>query len=383
MLTACGDRHTAISDSDQTAVPVRTIQAQYRSIPVFIEAPGTVQPRNRIALASQINGFVDEMKVRVGDRVKSGQILATLDARDASSQKAASESAIAEAQAALIESRKAYQAAMEMQTAAKAGLELAEQTYTRYEKLFSSKSVSPQEMDEVRSRRDAAKAELASRESMVAAAQARISQVEARITQAEAQAGRADVLLSYTSIKAPQSGIIVDRSVDAGAAIFPGTPLLVIETVARPQVLANLPTEYAGVLRIGLEARLRLSESEPYWNGRVSEIVPQSNPLSHSVQFKIDLPPDASVIHGQYVKSEVPIGTREALLVDRESIRTSGQLKGLFVVEGGNTARFRLVKTAPHDADRMEILSGVERGENIIDRPDTRIVDGTPVEIQS
>jgi len=383
MLTACGDRHTGISDSDQTAVPVQTIQAQYRSIPVFIEAPGTVQPRNRIALASQINGFVDEMKVRVGDRVKSGQILATLDARDASSQKAASESAIAEAQAALIESRKAYQAAMEMQTAAKAGLELAEQTYTRYEKLFASKSVSPQEMDEVRSRRDAAKAELASRESMVAAAQARINQVEARITQAEAQAGRADVLLSYTSIKAPQSGIIVDRSVDAGAAIFPGTPLLVIETIARPQVLANLPTEYAGVLRIGLEARLRLSASEPYWNGRVSEIVPQSNPLSHSVQFKIDLPPNASVIHGQYVKTEVPIGTREALLVDRESIRTSGQLKGLFVVEGGDTARFRLVKTAPHDADRMEILSGVERGENIIDRPDTRIVDGTPVEIQS
>ncbi len=383
MLTACGDKHAGTSDSDLAAVPVQTIQAQYRSIPVFIEAPGTVQPRNRIALASQINGFVDEMKVRVGDRVKSGQILATLDSRDASSQKAASESAIAEAKAALIESRKAYQAALEMQTAAKAALELAEQTYTRYEKLFSSKSVSPQEMDEVRSRRDAAKAELASRESMVAAAQARISQVEARITQAEAQAGRADVLLSYTSIKAPQSGIIVDRSVDAGAAIFPGTPLLVIETVARPQVLANLPTEYAGVLRIGLEARLRLSESEPYWNGRVSEIVPQSNPLSHSVQFKIDLPPDASVIHGQYVKSEVPIGTREALLVDRESIRTSGQLKGLFVVEGGDTARFRLVKTAPHDADRMEILSGVERGENIIDRPDTRIVDGTPVEIQS
>ena len=383
MLTACGDKHAGTSASDQSTVPVQTIQAQYRSIPVFIEAPGTVQPRNRIALASQINGFVDEMKVRVGDRVKSGQILATLDARDPISQKAAAESAIAEAQAALIESRKAYQAAVDMQIAAKASLELAEQTYTRYENLFVSKSVSPQEMDEVRSRRDAGKAELASRESMVAAAQARINQVEARISQAEAQSGRADVLLSYTSIKAPKSGIIVERAVDTGAAIFPGTPLLVIETVARPQVLANLPTEHAGVLRVGLEARLRLSESAPYMIGRVSEIVPQSNPVSHSVQFKVDLPSDASVIHGQYVKAEVPVGTREALLVGGESIRTSGQLKGLFVVEGGNTARFRLVKTAPYDADRMEILSGVEPGENIIVRPNTRIVDGTPVEIQS
>ena len=373
MLTACGDKHAGTSVSDQETVSVQTVQAQYRSIPVHFEAPGTVQPRDRIALASQINGFVEEMKVNIGDRVKQGQILATLDPRDARSQKAAAESAIAEARAALSEATKAYQAATEMQAASKASLELAEQTYKRYENLFESKSVSPQEMDEVRARRDAGKAELAYRESMVAAAQARIKQVEARISQAEAQSGRADVLMSYTSIKAPNSGIIVERAVDTGTAIFPGTPLVVIETTDRPQVLVNFPTEQAGKLHIGLEVRLRLLETSPDVIGRVSEIVPQSNPASHSVQFKADLPSDVSVIHGQYVKAEVPIGTRDALLVDREDIRKSGQLEGVFVVEGGNTARFRLVKTDPYDADQVEILSGVEPGEDIITRPNNRI----------
>ena len=126
---------------------------------------------------------------------------------------------------------------MERQSAAKAATELAGQTYQRYQKMFESRSVSPQEMDEVRMRRDASAAELASSGSMVAAAEERIKQVEARISQAKAQAGRADVLLSWTQIKAPSAGKIVERSADPGTAIFPGTPLMVIESTASPQVL--------------------------------------------------------------------------------------------------------------------------------------------------
>jgi multidrug efflux pump subunit AcrA (membrane-fusion protein) len=351
MLTACGDEHTDMSDSDQVAVPVSVIQARYQSITTTIEAPGTVQPRNRIPLACQINGFVHEMRVRAGDRVRS-------------------------------EAQQAHQAALDMQAASKAAAELADQTYTRYQKLFESRSVSPQEMDEVRTRRDSARAELASRESMVAASKDRIKQVEAKISQAKAQAGRAEVLMSYTRILAPVNGVVVERSADAGAAIFPGSPLLVIETTARPQVLASLPTKDAGHLLVGMTIRLKQSDSVPSVEGRVSEIIPQSNSGTHSVQFKVDLPPDTPVVHGQYMKLEVPIGTRDALLIARSAIREAGQLKGLFIVDEAARARFRLVKTAPCDSEQLEILSGVEEGESIIIAPDDRIVDGMPVEIQ-
>jgi multidrug efflux pump subunit AcrA (membrane-fusion protein) len=382
MLTACGDEHTDMSDSDQVAVPVSVIQARYQSITTTIEAPGTVQPRNRIPLACQINGFVHEMRVRAGDRVRSGQVLATLDSRDAENQKSAAQSAVDEAQAALSEAQQAHQAALDMQAASKAAAELADQTYTRYQKLFESRSVSPQEMDEVRTRRDSARAELASRESMVAASKDRIKQVEAKISQAKAQAGRAEVLMSYTRILAPVNGVVVERSADAGAAIFPGSPLLVIETTARPQVLASLPTKDAGHLLVGMTIRLKQSDSVPSVEGRVSEIIPQSNSGTHSVQFKVDLPPDTPVVHGQYMKLEVPIGTRDALLIARSAIREAGQLKGLFIVDEAARARFRLVKTAPCDSEQLEILSGVEEGESIIIAPDDRIVDGMPVEIQ-
>ena len=108
---AVGNRRESPASSGKP-VPASVIAARYASVPAIVEAPGTVQARNRIALSSQINGFVREMHVRVGDSVHAGQVLATLDARDAESQKALAQAGIEEAQAALSEARKAHQAAV-------------------------------------------------------------------------------------------------------------------------------------------------------------------------------------------------------------------------------------------------------------------------------
>ena len=218
---ACGEKPTGKQNAASTPVAAPTIALRYESIQTAVEAPGTVQPRNRISLSSQVNGSVREMRVRVGDVVRQDQLLALLDARDAQSQKAAAQSAIDEAQAALSEARQSYQAAAQMQTAAKASADLAWQTFTRYQKLAESRSVSPQELDEVRTRSNASTAELASHEAMVAATQDRIKQVEAKVAQAKAGAGRADVMLGWTQINAPSSGRIVQRLADPGTAIFP------------------------------------------------------------------------------------------------------------------------------------------------------------------
>jgi multidrug efflux pump subunit AcrA (membrane-fusion protein) len=379
---ACGGKQEGPASASAKAVPVSVVAAGHATIPDVVEAPGTIQPRHRIVLSSQINGFVREMRVRVGDSVKQDQVLALLDARDAESQKAATQAAIDEAQAALSEARRAHRAEVEMQSAAKASAELANQTFSRYQKLYESRSVSPQEIDEVRARRDAAMAELSSRESMVAAAEDRIRQGEARISQAKAQLNRADVMISWTQIKAPSAGNIVERTAEAGTAIFPGTPLMMIESTARPQVLADLPTEHANRLRVGMEVRLRTAEAGGAIEGRVTEIVPLSNPATHSIQFKVDLPSTVSLPNGQFVRVEVPVGTRDALLVPRQAIRETGQLTGLFVVDGSSKARFRLVKLTPYDADKSEVLSGIEPGERIIAGLNDQIIDGVPVEIR-
>ncbi len=364
-------------------VPVTLITAGYESVPDVIEAPGSVQPRNRIVLSAQINGSVREVLVRAGDSVRAGQLLVTLDARDADSQKTLATAAIDEAKAALDEARKSADMAVSMRDAAKAQADLAAATYARYQQMFAARSVSPQELDEVRARRDATAADLAARETMVAAAQDRLRQANARITQANAQAGRADVLLGWTTVKAPASGLIAERLVDPGSAIFPGSTLVVLESAGNPQVLANVPTEQSGFLRRGLEVQVRDAE-EPSSAviGRIAEIIPVSNPVSHTVQFKVDLPAGFSAPAGRFLKVMVPAGTRQAMLVPRPAIRESGQLTGVFVVDGASTARLRLVRTALLDADRIELLSGVDPGEKIVSNLSSEIVDGTPLEVR-
>jgi multidrug efflux pump subunit AcrA (membrane-fusion protein) len=382
LLSGCGDRQPQSASDTGKAVPVNAIAIQSQSVPAILEAPGTVQARDRIALSAQISGFVRTVNVRVGDLVKRDQVLATLDARDADNQKALAQAGVEEAQAALSAARKEYQAAVERLSAAKASTELANQTFNRYQKLFEARSASPQEIDEVRARRDAGAAELAAGESMAAAAQERIKQVESKISQAKAQAGRADVLLSWTQIKAPAAGRIAEKSVDAGTAIFPGTPLIVIESASQPQVLADIPTEHAQRLQPGLKVRIRNAEAAGTLEGRITEIVPLSNPATHSIQFKVDLPSGSALPNGQFVKVEVPAGMRNAILVPRKAVRESGQLTGLFVVDSASKARFRLVKIAPYDGESFEVLSGIESGEKVLTGLSDQIIDGIPVEIR-
>jgi multidrug efflux pump subunit AcrA (membrane-fusion protein) len=379
---ACSEKKDDSSSTSSEPIPVSIMKIRYGSVPAIVKAPGTVQPRHRITLSSQINGFVREIPVRMGDSVQRDQVLAILDARDAENQKAAAQAAVQEAQAALLEAQKAHQAAVEMESAAAASAELAKQTWTRYQKLFESRSVSPQEIDEVRMRRDASAAESASRKSMVAAAADRIRQVEARISQAKAQVGRADVMLGWAQIKAPSSGKIAERLVDPGTAIFPGTPLVVLESTTQPQVLATIPTEFSGSLHLGMTVSLGSTDGAGTLEGRLSEIMPLSDPSTHSIQFKVDLPSSATAPIGRFVTVDIPAGERNALLVPGSAIRETGQLAGLFVVDSASKARFRLVKCTPYDADRSEILAGLEPGETIIPELSDSIADGTSLEIR-
>lgn len=379
LFTACGGPAPSAVSARPVQAEVITVQSE--SVPAILQAPGAVQARERVALSSQINGFVREVRVNAGDTVAAGQVLVTLDARDADSQKDAAQASIEEAQAARAEARKGAEVAQSMRTAAKAAMDLASGTFARYQKLFETRSVSPQELDEVRARRDAAAADFAAKEAMVAAAQDRLQQVEARIAQASAQLRRADVNVGWSVVKAPSSGRIVERSVDPGSAIFPGSPLIALESTSRPQILASLPTTESSRLRIGLEVRVRIPEQPPV-QGRVSEIIPLSAPGSHTVQFKVDMPAGLSEVTGSYVTVEVPTGTRQALLVPVQSVRESGQLTGVFVVDSFAKARFRLVKMTPYDSERVELLAGLEPGERIIAKLTEQLTDGVSLEIR-
>jgi multidrug efflux pump subunit AcrA (membrane-fusion protein) len=377
---ACGEK--PVVHSPASPVQARVITANTESVPLVLEVPGTVQPRDRIVLSSQINGFVRTVAVQPGDVVPAGKVLATLDARDADSQKAAAQAGISEAQEALAEARQGQQIAASQRDAAKANARLAADTFTRYQKLLEERSATPQELDEVRARRDAAAAELAARETAAAAAASRTAQIQARIAQANAGLQRAEVVVGWTTIKAPAGGRVVERPVDPGSAIFPGSPILILESLTAPQVVSEIPSKQANWIRPGLEVQVA-AEPQGTVRGRVTELVPLSSPGTHTVRFKVDLPANTAARSGTFARVLIPTGERQAMLIPRSAIRESGQLTGVFVADSGSVARFRLVKTAPFDSARVEILAGLESGERVVAEPGAQIEDGVPLEIRS
>lgn len=379
-ITAC--------DSDRSDAPApTTVKARLQAIrretvPALVEAPGSVQPQNRISLASQLIGFVREVRVRPGDRVTAGQILVLLDARDVQAQRDAAESQLAEARAAFEEAQKGARAAAGARAGAEAAARLASQTLARFQKLAESRSVSVQELDEALARRDMAAEELGVRRTMALAAEDRLRQAESRIAQANAQIRRADVYVGWSVVRAPTAGVISARMVDPGSAVFPGTPLLNIDAGDKTEILANLPVRASLPVKPGLAVRVRTSETDPSSaTGRVTEVHPVSSPGTHTIRFKVQADSGLQIPVGGYVRIQVPAGERSAVLVPRSALVETGQITGVFVVDARRIARYRLVKVIPYDKERLEILSGLSEGEEILLAPPQGLSDGTSVEV--
>jgi RND family efflux transporter MFP subunit len=113
----------------------------------------------------------------------------------------------------------------------------------------------------------------------------------------------------------------------------------------------------------------------------VSEISPVADPVSRTFNVKLDLPPTEGLRTGQFGRVSVPVAEVKLLLVPQSAVLKRGQMELVFVAKEGKAA-LRLVKTGKVLEDRVEVLSGLEEGEQIIVSETTKLTDGQPVTIQ-
>ncbi len=319
------------------------------SVPKLYEAVGTVRPLDTSVLSSQLSGTVQAMRVKAGDRVRKGELLAVLDERALQSQLAATEAAVDAASEGLVEARHALQAAT-------AQRKFAEATYQRYQGLLAENSVSRQEFDGARTRYQAS---LANEQAL----EARIQQLEAQIQQARAQQSGAKTIFSYARVRSPLNGVVTVKSVDAGTVVMPGAPLLTIEDDSHYRLEASLPEQFLTRVRTGETVPVAVS-SQAY-NGRVAEIIPAADPSSRTFTVKISLPPGCACQSGGYGTAKFPIGETEEVLIPQRALRSEGELVGLFVADAQGTLDYRLVKTGEETGDRVAVLAGLNPGDRV------------------
>lgn len=348
----------------------------------YYEAVGTVQAKSSSVVSAKVIGNIVALHVREGDNVRAGQTLIEIDNRDAGIQLQKTQAGLREIQDSLEEVERSIRAAESARAAAQANETLARTTLKRYEMLFERRSVSPQEFDEVRTKYEVAKAESERADRLLQASMARQKQMRARIDQAKADVANARVYVGYSRIASPIDGVVVSRQADVGYMAMPGMPLLTIENNSRYQLHASVEESQLG--KIGLHAQTRVTLDaldNKELLGTVEEIVPAADPATRSYIVKIGLlsVDGAQLRSGLYGKARFIIGQRNVLAIPQTAVTQQGQLVGVFVVDQLGLARLRLVKTGRVVGDRVEVLSGLNEGEEIIGEGVTSLRDGVRV----
>jgi len=352
--------------STATPIPVHIVTVGSEPVSVTYEATGTVRAKTTATISARITGYVREVTAQVGDRVREGQLLVTLDARDL-------ENTVRRAEAMGEEIRSAMPEADSAVAAAKANAELARSTFNRMQELFNKKSISNQEFDEASARVKAADA-------TVAMAQAKRTQLDARLRQAIQEMNSAEVMRGYASVAAPFSGTVTAKSVEHGNLAQPGVPLLTIEREGAFRLEAAVDESRLGSIRTGQNVLVKLDGLDRILNARVSEIVPSVNSASRSGLVKIDLPVVAGLRSGMFGHANFSFGSRNVVAIPIGSVVDQGQLQSVFVVEGG-TARVRLITLGQRQVERAEVLSGLNAGDSLIFPLPVGLLDGAKVEV--
>ena len=367
-ITGCGGSERASKTATPVApLAVTTVTAAEQPWPAIYEATGTVRARTSAAIAAKLMGYVREVKVQTGDRVREGQLLVTLDARDLDVNSRHAEAALEVVRSSMPEADSAV-------AGAKANLDLAQTTFKRMQDLFNKKSISNQEFDE-------ASAKLKSAQAAYQMAVAKRAQLDAQAARVQQDVRASEVARSYAEITAPFAGVVTAKAVDPGTLAVPGTPLLTIEREGAYRLEASVEESRIAAIRVGQAVAVMLDGIDRKLDARVSEIVPAVDAASRSYTVKIDLPGVPALRSGAFGRATFSTGSRVALSIPAAAVRERGQLQSVLVAENA-IAHTRLITAGAKYKDRIEILSGLTAGDKVIFPVPQGLADGSAVEVR-
>ena len=294
------DREAAVAVLDVPAVQVDTAGTAG-----VHRAAGTVRSARRAELSTRLVGRVESVRVRAGDRVRTGQLLLTVERASLSA---------AERQAA-------------------SSLELATANLRRVERLYADSAAPLVQLEAARN----------------------------ALAQAEGQARAVRADLSYADLRAPFDGTVASRLVDPGDNASPGLPLLVIEDRGAREIVVTVPDELRHWLQPGRDLAVEIGAGRRRITARILAVVIGADPRSPTVELRLSGPADLAP--GLAAVAEIPIEEHSVLLVPAGALVQRGQLDGVFLFAPDSTLRLRWVRLGRRRGDSVEVVSGLQPGD--------------------
>lgn len=400
-----------------TLVAVKTVQVEETSVQRTSTQPATVHPYFRTEIRARVSGYVKDIKVDIGDLVGSGDTLVEIDVPEmqkqreiiqakikrfeALKQRANSGIKLAEANVQSSDA-KLSQAKSEMNRA-NAILAAAEAEFQRTSDLVQRKSLEGRMLDEVRKKRDSELANKVAVESAILAVKADVSVAKAELLSAEASATVAaaeteiarrqldelDVLIGYATLKSPFAGIVTDRSVNLGDLVREtndvgsGHPLFEISQVDKVRIQTLIPERDAAFVNRGDLVKFTFpSFNQEETTGTVTRISASLDPSTRTMLVEIEMPnPDGKLLPGMFGQATINLTNKtNANLLPARAVRfdADGQ-PFVYVVGQDQIVSVVQVTTGIDTGKTIEILSGVQSGQRVVDAHLKRFKTGQKV----
>jgi RND family efflux transporter MFP subunit len=329
------------------AMEVQIVPARAEQLSTPIRASGTVAALQTSNVTALVEGPVDRVFVRVGDRVTQGQPLLRIRQADYQRRVSEAEAAVRLADAEVVQTERAFERVRELKARG-----------------FAAAS----RLDEAEAARDVARA---------------------RRDQARAALATARQALSDTVLRSPYDGVVTQRMVDEGMflnsrfSMGGQSSALQLQELRVVAAIVAVPEGRVSELRKGQPARLFITGQAEALPSEVFIINDFIDPKARTVEVRLPVRnPGYAISSGVSVVAEILTDPVNAIVVPRRALRGDSANPHLFVVTG-DVARRRAVKTADVDLDRVRILEGVAAGDRVILNPPTTLADGMSVRVRT
>ena len=345
LLTSCGrDEKKSVADNS-SVISVKVSQVEASGNNPFLSVSGKIQAVNSADLSTRMMGYVDKVHVNIGDKVRKGQLLVSINNSDLQAKKAQVNAGITEATAAFNNAQK---------------------DYNRFQSLFTENSASQKELDDITAGYEMAKA---------------------RLEAAKQMKNEVNAQLAYSNITAPFSGVVTSTTIDQGDMANPGMPLISIETPGNFEVIAMVPeTEISEILK-GTTVDVLVKSINETIKGEVTEVSTSAKNTGGQYLVKINLDKtDVDILSGMFATVKFTMSKKTTalnmVLVPTEVIVNRGQLSGIYTVSESNTAMLRWLRLGRTFGNKVEVLSGLNTNEAYIVSAEEKLYNGAKVSVQ-
>jgi RND family efflux transporter MFP subunit len=324
---------------------------------------GEFRANRQVDLHAKVAGYLKTIAVDVGDRVREGAVVATLEVPEMDADLAQAAAQRSRAEAELLRGRAELQRS-------EASLTLERVSYDRLAAAAKAEKglIAEQEIDAAMARRTASEAQVAS-------AKAAITIAERQIEAAKAGEQRTHMLKDYTRISAPFAGVITRRYADPGAMIQAGTasqsqamPVVRLAEIAKMRFVAVAPESAVPLIRTGHPVEVRAAALNRSFPAAVSRVNGNIQFSSRTMEVEIDVANSAGLLlPGMQGEAVLTLAqSQDAITVPVQAVINAGGNRYVWFVNGNEEVEERQIRTGIESAASFEVLEGLRGDEQLV-----------------